>query len=96
MHDRFEVPARGRVGKYERGQLGSAQRAVLLDHIRTETIGNGRERRSPRRHDVPCQMVGIHDGHAGGAEPLRDVALASADPAGQRHAQHLTPTIHLR
>ena len=71
-----------------RGQPVPVERAVGVEHVRTERCDNGRERRRPRRHDVARQTSASTTGTPAAREPLRDVALASADAAGQRRSAH--------
>src|SRR4051794_36522806 len=85
MDDRLQIEACALVLEYNLRDSYAIHGAVAAHRIRAETLSDRREAGGSRRYYFAREHVGVHDGHAGIAQPTGNVRLACGNPARQRN-----------
>ena len=88
MEDAFELLAGGGIGENDLCQLCSSQLTVRANNARPERPLDFRQRRLAGRHNLACQIVGIHDRDALRAQDVGGSGLAHANATGKTEGFH--------
>src|SRR5436305_384072 len=87
MCQSFEVGTGLRIGEHDVPQGGAVEMSVLSEYGRSKAFDQALKRRLSGLDDVACQLVGIDDRYAEGAEEFRGGRFAAGDASGQPYTE---------
>ena len=83
MHERLQVGERLCIGEDKRSERGAVHRAIRVEHVRAEALGDGLRHRAARKIRLVSDAVGVDHIGAALGEHARHGALATGDITGQ-------------
>src|SRR2546421_1322384 len=88
MRQSLEIGARLGIRKHDVTQCRAVEMPVRSQDRAAKTLHQALQRRLTGLHDLACNLVGVDDGDAEGAEELGRGGLAAGDSSGEADAEH--------